>query len=96
MRLQGEAITALPLQDDDDDEEEMSLSDDEEAVAAGSVLLPPPGETGQIVRGGAAQRIYCDDTTKFCQVRCKLCDKLMAYDGILGRFCNSILIKQCC
>ncbi len=76
VRLPGEAVTAAPLEDaEEEDGGDMSLSEDEEVEAA-----PAAGAAG--VR--AAQRIYCDDTTKFCQVRCKLCSKLMAYDGILG------------
>ncbi len=76
VQLPGEAVTAAPLEDaEEEDGGDMSLSEDEEVETA-----PSAAAAG----GRAAQRIYCDDTTKFCQVRCKLCSKLMAYDGILG------------
>ncbi len=80
VRLPGEAVTAAPLEDaEEEDGGEMSLSEDEEVETAEGAAA------AAVVGGGrAAQRIYCDDTTKFCQVRCKLCSKLMAYDGILG------------
>jgi hypothetical protein len=83
VRLHGEAVIAtLP----EEEEEEMSLSDDD-----GPELPAPQALPGQVLR--PTQRIYCDDTTKFCQVRCKICQKLMAYDGILGKDSMKVSVR---
>jgi hypothetical protein len=80
MTLPGEAVTAMLEDEENEEDEDIILSEDESADGAGELVEGAEAGT----RG--PQRIYCDDTTKFCQVRCKLCEKLMAYDGILGTY----------